>query len=87
MKLTDKRRVLRRIEEVRKLVSAEIASNRGDGSSKFAKGLAMEGFAGGYLQALDDIDAALRHGYPSDHRGYWRKADSIIQQLKQDEMK
>jgi hypothetical protein len=33
--------------------------------------------AGGYLDALRDVDAALRHGCPSDHRGYWRKAAGV----------
>jgi hypothetical protein len=74
MKVTDKRHVLRRIEAVRAVVMEEILGNRSGG--KFARGLATEGFAGGYLQALDDIDAALRHGEPSDHRGYWRQANS-----------
>lgn len=58
------------------MVQAEIVGNRGAGSNMFARGLSAEGFAGGYLQALDDIDAALVRGYPSDHRGYWRTAET-----------
>lgn len=73
MKITDKRVVLKRMDAVRKIVAAEISGNAQGG--KFARGLASEGFAGGYLQAIDDIDAALRHGYPSDHRGYWRASE------------
>jgi hypothetical protein len=76
MKLTDKRQVIKRIAAVRKVVAAEIAANAAGGS--FAAGLSTEGFAGGYLAALDDIDAALEHGYPSDHRGYWRAADRAV---------
>lgn len=71
--LTDKRTVLKRMKAVRKIVAAEIVANGASGG-KFARGLASEGFAGGYLQALDDIDGALVHGYPSDHRGYWRRS-------------
>lgn len=76
MKITDKRHVLKRIEAVRAAVQKEISGNRSGGM--YAKGLSMEGFAGGYLQALDDVDAALRHGFPSDHRGYWRHADRAM---------
>ncbi len=74
MKRTDKRNVLRRMARVREVVSASIAANREGG--KYARGLASEGFDGGYLQALDDIEGALRHGYPSDHRGYWKAAEA-----------
>jgi hypothetical protein len=72
MKVTDKRHVLKCVALVRNEVMKEISANRDGG--KFARGLSAEGFAGGYLQALDDIEAALRHGHPSDHRGYWRRA-------------
>lgn len=72
MRSIDKRAVLRRMAKVRAVVQAEIMGNRGE--DRYARGLSMEGFAGGYLQALDDVDAALTHGRPSDHRGYWRKA-------------
>ena len=75
MCITDKRHVLKLIAAVRKVVAAEIAANAGRGSL-YARGLSGEGYAGGYLQAIDDISAALRHGYPSDHRGYWRTARS-----------
>lgn len=71
MKLTDKRHVLKRIDAARQQVLAEISRNASQGG-KFAAGLANEGFAGGYLAALDDVEAALRHGYPNDRRGYWR---------------
>lgn len=75
-KLTDKRTVLRRIAAVREVVSEEIHSNAQRNSGDlYSRGLSAEGFAGGYLQALDDIDGALCHGYPSDHRGYWAIAD------------
>jgi hypothetical protein len=80
MKLTDKRMVLKRIDAVRKLVEAEISSNRGN--SPFANALSTEGFAGGYLQALNDVEGALRHGYPSDHRRYWSAADRKLSKDK-----
>lgn len=41
-----------------------------DGSF-YARGLSSEGWLGGYLQALDDVDAMLRHGYPNDPRQLW----------------
>lgn len=70
MNPTDKRHVLKRIDAARKRVQAEISGNASDGG-KFARGLANEGFAGGYLAALDDVEAALRHGYPSARPNYW----------------
>ena len=77
MKLTDKRVVLKRMAAVRKVVTEEIKGNASSGG-KYARGLSSEGFAGGYLQALDDVEGALRHGYPSDHRGYWCAAKEIL---------
>lgn len=73
MKITDKRHVLKRIDLVREVVSAEISANASSGGL-YARGMSMEGFAGGYLACLDDVEGALRHGDPSDHRGYWRAA-------------
>lgn len=73
MKITDKRHVLGRMAEVRKVVMDEIRGNSESGGLH-ARGFSGEGYAGGYLQALDDIDGALTHGHPSDHRGYWRDA-------------
>jgi hypothetical protein len=54
----------------------EIRSHDG---SFYARGVSTEGFAGGYLQALDDIEGALTHGSPSDNRGYWRKAERELE--------
>lgn len=72
MKLTDKRAVLKRIAAARERVSNEITVNAKGG--KYGAGLANEGFAGGYLAALDDVEAALLHGYPTDPRGYWKQS-------------
>ena len=73
--LTDKRVVLRKMRTVRALLMEEIRGNATHG--RVAAGLSTEGFAGGYLAALDDIEAALSHGSPSDHRGYWRRAHAL----------
>lgn len=73
MHATDKRTVLKRMRAVREIVKGEISDNAKRG--RIAAGMSTEGYAGGYLQALDDIEAALTHGYPSDHRGYWRQAE------------
>lgn len=66
-----KRALLARISGARTAASAEIAGSASRGG-KFARGLASEGFVGGYLAALDDIEALLRHGYPQDARGFWK---------------
>ncbi len=61
---------LKRVAAARAAVTQEICGNRG---GMTANGLSNEGYAGGYLQALDDVDAMLRHGFPSDPRRYWSK--------------
>ncbi|ABS14237.1 hypothetical protein I6H96_02560 [Brucella anthropi] len=76
MKLNDKRVVFKRIAAVREILKNEISANARGG--KYASGLASEGFAGGYLMALDDVEAALTHGLPSDHRGYWYRATEAM---------
>lgn len=50
-------------------VRAEISENAS--RSRIASGLAGEGYAGGYLQALYDIELLLGGVLPST-RGYWR---------------
>lgn len=72
MKATDKRVVLKRMRAVRRIILLEISANARGG--KVAAGLSNEGFAGGYLEAINDIEAALVHGFPSDQRHYWRRA-------------
>lgn len=67
------RLVLKQIEAVRQVVQEEISGSAA-GGGLYARGLSAEGFAGGYLQALDDVAGALYHGSPSDHRNYWRTA-------------
>lgn len=37
--------------------------------SKVARGLAGEGWLGGYRAAINDVEALLRHGAPTDERG------------------
>lgn len=68
----NKAKTLRAIKLVSRIVEFEISGNAAKG--RFAAGLASEGFAGGYLAALHDIDGFMRHGCPSDHRGYFRRA-------------
>lgn len=65
-----KRQLLHRIRLARQRVQAEIADHSTSGF--FARGLATEGYAGGYRECLDDIEALLTHGYPADTRHYWR---------------
>lgn len=62
---------MKRLALARKRVGEEIGDNARGG--KIASGLSAEGYAGGYRQALDDVDAMLRHGYPTDPRRYWRQ--------------
>ena len=68
----DKRGLLKAMRDVRKVVEGDIRALSQGG--RYAAGLSTEGYTGGYLQALDDIDAMLRHGYPRDPNGYWLRA-------------
>lgn len=63
--------IKRKLRKAKKNVKEEIELNRVDGS-RFASGLASEGYSGGYLQALRDVELALEGGTPST-RGYWTK--------------
>lgn len=74
MKITDKRVVLKRIHAVQKIAEADISGHAQGG--KVASGLSNEGFAGGYLAALRDVEAALIHGYPTDTHRYWSRAEN-----------
>ncbi|HJR83470.1 MAG TPA: hypothetical protein VJ775_06040 [Sphingomicrobium sp.] len=65
------RSILRALRAAYKAVEAEISANR-QGGDKYASGLASEGYAGGYRDALADVEAMLTHGHPNDRRGYWR---------------
>jgi ribosomal protein L32E len=55
------RRALRRIQ----------AEQRGYGDGKYARGLASEGYSGGYAQALRDVSLLLNGVDPNDGRNYW----------------
>lgn len=63
---------LRRLHRVMELASRDIGAHDG---SKYAAGLSNEGWSGGYLAALHDVEAALTHGYPADTRAWWALAD------------
>lgn len=65
--------ILRSLRKAQEQVLAEISDNGARGGM-YASGLASEGYAGGYLAALADVEAMLTHGFPSDTRGYWRQA-------------
>jgi hypothetical protein len=61
----------KRIDTAGQRVLEEIKAN-GQSGGFFARGLASEGYAGGYLQALYDI-ALLLNDVEPETRGYWRK--------------
>lgn len=64
--------IQRKIKEVLESVNEEIAiSSRGGGFH--ARGLAGEGFAGGYRQALWDVQLALRGINPNSR--YWKEIE------------
>lgn len=61
--------IKRRIEAARKRVKREISANANSGG-KYAAALAAEGYAGGYLDCLNDIDLLL-NGVEPRRRDYW----------------
>jgi hypothetical protein len=56
-------------------VQMEISNNAAQ-SSPFAAGLAGEGYAGGYLRALNDVFGLLYADVMPSTRGYWEGAAS-----------
>ncbi len=62
-----KRRVVTAIGRVNK----EIRGNAEENGGLYARGLAAEGYAGGYRDALDAVMLLLNDVEPGDDRGYW----------------
>ena len=62
--------IKRKLSKASKRVAKEISNNAAHG--KFGAGLANEGYAGGFQQALQDVLQLLNGTEPSDNRGYWR---------------
>jgi len=70
--------ITKAIRRVHKAVRAEIRANAQ--GNRYAAGLSGEGYAGGYLQALDDVLAAL-NGTPVSNSRYehqWTSADTLL---------
>lgn len=61
----------RRLPAAKLAVEREIRENASSGGL-YARGLAGEGYAGGYLDALRDVQAILYDCPPADSRRYWR---------------
>lgn len=64
-----------------KVAMDDVKDARGDGSG-YRGAVSMEGYQGGYLNALFDVEALLAHGSASDDRRVWfraRKARAALQ--------
>jgi hypothetical protein len=61
------KKIEKEIRACAKRVQEECAQPQG----KYGRGLAYEGFAGGYLAALEDVLLLLHGNDPSPHRRYW----------------
>jgi hypothetical protein len=68
-----KRQFIKWLDDAMRRVREGVFAIRGEGL--YSRGLASEGYNGGYLEALHDVDAVLRHGYPADKLGYWGTRD------------
>ena len=64
-----KRRVTTAIGRVNK----EIRANAEENGGMCSRGLAAEGYAGGYRDALGAVLLLLNDVEPGDDRGYWRR--------------
>lgn len=62
--------IKRRLQKALRRVDAEIKANSQSGGI-YASGLANEGYAGGYRDALSDVGLLLHGVEPNDRRGYW----------------
>lgn len=63
--------LLKRLRSARARIDAKFAAER-DPNNVYQRGLSREGWDGGYLAALNDVEALLLHGNPTDERRYWR---------------
>lgn len=66
------RGIKRKLRQVAKAVDAEIAGHAADGGL-YARGLAGEGYAGGYREAISDVILALNGVKPG--RRFWRDVE------------
>lgn len=69
-----KREFLKRVDAAEQRVRQEISDHASQGGI-YARGVASEGYAGGYLQALYDCQSLLINGYPNDPRNYWKQTN------------
>lgn len=65
------RGIVRLVIRVRRRIQSEMHEET-DHQSMFSRGLASEGYAGGYRDALDDVLLAL-NGVTPDRRGWWKE--------------
>ncbi len=61
---------------------AYTAMSQHDGG-KYARGLASEGYVGGYAQALEDVRAMLDGVPPGDPRGFWTDHETHLDHPQQ----
>lgn len=73
----NKRQASKAIDAALKRVQAEIHDMAQQGDSLYGKGLATEGFSGGYAQALMDVSLVLNSGCMPNSRDYWIDMGSV----------
>lgn len=64
------RGIIRQLAKVTETINDRIAANTNP-DSMFSRGLAREGYLGGYYDAIQDVTLALHGVQPN--REYWRK--------------
>lgn len=66
-----KQNLVRKLDGVLRRVNENV-SNATDQSSLYSRGLATEGYDGGYAQCLRDVILFITSGATPSTRGYWR---------------
>lgn len=74
--------IIRKVKRVQERVHKQIA-DKTDRSSLFSRGLAYEGFDGGYLSALSDVLLAL-NGVTPNRNGWWNEDKDEDDRPKED---
>lgn len=65
------RGIIRQLKRARKAAEKDIAAATGF----YGRGLASEGYSGGYRDALNDVELALTTGHGNGSSRYWPRDD------------
>lgn len=76
MKRRTSKQVEKKIDQTIKKITKHISDNTNNNSVS-SRGLAFEGYWGGYIQALNDVDCYLRGMTPTNNH-FWKEEDANL---------